>query len=68
MIPEFLRGPVRWPEWRSAPAGTRVRHVVTGWEGSVVSQGVRHITIRWDRSGAVGRVVAPAFDLEELDS
>lgn len=67
------RGEPTWPAWRQAQPGARVRAHRTGWTGTVLRVSTRHaggsyVRVRWDQSGAEGVVVAPAYDLEELDS
>jgi hypothetical protein len=63
------RGTVTFPRpmWK---IGARVRMIGSGWEGTVTGVARRGadygVTVRWDKSGAEGRVVAAAFDLEPL--
>ena len=64
------RGEPTWPEWKAAPAGTRVENVRTGRAGTFVKVGMpghrnAYAVVDWD-TGFRGRVVAPAFDLRPI--
>lgn len=71
-----LRGPVNFPNWRKAAAGTRVQHVRSGRTGTFVTATGRsgvgsggHAVVDWDDVGfgvTRGSVVAPAFDLRPI--
>jgi hypothetical protein len=69
----MTRGEVTFPGWRDATPGTRVQRNGSGWTGTVVRVSVEpsgrrgHVTVKWDRSGAIGRVVAPAYDLTPVE-
>lgn len=77
------RGEPTWPEFRRAvPGVTRVEHVRSGHQGTFVRWPVTrpgrnpgYAVIEWDpKSGLfagrthVGRVVAYAFDLKQVDT
>lgn len=66
------RGKPSWPNWRKAPAGTRVEHVRTGATGTFVKPArCKHngALVDWDDRGfgvQRGKVVAAAYDLRAL--
>lgn len=69
------RGPVRWPEWRNAQPGDRVRHVTSGWVGTFIRwpkvsparKAPGYAVIQWDRNGVTSHVVAYAWQLEKVN-
>lgn len=63
---------VTFPEWRSARPGQRVRRNGSGWTGTIekvnpAMVGGWGVRVRWDQSGAVGRVVTPGYSLSPID-
>jgi hypothetical protein len=61
---------ITFPDWREATPGTR-GHSRSGWTGTiervVVAGSGSFVRVRWDRNGASGRVITPAYSLTPIE-